>query len=145
MSEASTIKLPMWFWVIAILALLWNLMGVASYLSFAMMGEEALAELPAAEKALIDNYPAWATGAFAIAVFAGIAGAILLLMRMRIAVPTFGVSLVAILLQMTWWVGLSGAAAVYGGTFIIMPLCVIGAAAFLLWFSMQSKGKGWLR
>ena len=145
MSENQSGKLPIWFWIIGGVALLWNLMGVASYLSFTMMAPDELAKLPQDQQALVTDYPAWATAAFALAVFAGVAGAVLLLLRKSLAAPVFGASLVAIIVQMTWWLGLSGAMAVYGASSLLMPSLVIIAGAFLLWFSMQSKSKGWLR
>ncbi len=144
MSMQST-KLPVWFWVVAVAALLWNLMGVASYLGFTTMSAEAIAKLPEDQQALLTNYPVWATAAFAIAVFGGVAGSILLLLRQGFTTPVFGVSLTAIVIQMTWWLGLSGAMAVYGVRSMVMPMLVIVVGAFLLWFSMQSKSKGWLK
>ena len=62
MSMQST-KLPVWFWVVAVAALLWNLMGVASYLGFTTMSAEAIAKLPEDKQALLTNYPVWATAA----------------------------------------------------------------------------------
>ena len=144
MSMQST-KLPVWFWVVAVAALLWNLMGVASYLGFTTMSAEAIAKLPEDQQALLTNYPVWATAAFAIAVFGGVAGSILLLLRQGFTTPVFGVSLTAIVIQMTWCLGLSGAMAVYGVRSMVMPMLVIVVGAFLLWFSMQSKSKGWLK
>ena len=144
MSMQST-KLPVWFWVVAVAALLWKLMGVASYLGITTMSAEAIAKLPEDQQALLTNYPVWATAAFAIAVFGGVAGSILLLLRQGFTTPVFGVSLTAIVIQMTWWLGLSGAMAVYGVRSMVMPMLVIVVGAFLLWFSMQSKSKGWLK
>ena len=77
--------------------------------------------------------------------FGGVAGSILLLLRQGFTTPVFGVSLTAIVIQMTWWLGLSGAMAVYGVRSMVMPMLVIVVGAFLLWFSMQSKSKGWLK
>ncbi|MDZ7768490.1 MAG: hypothetical protein U5K38_05175 [Woeseiaceae bacterium] len=59
------------FWIISALALLWNLLGVMAYIMRVTMTPEALAALPEAERELYTNTPAWVTGVFAIAVFAG--------------------------------------------------------------------------
>ena len=73
------------FWIIAVIALIWNLMGVMAYLGQAYMTDEAKALLTEAEKALYDNVPIWVTAAFAIAVFGGVLASIALLMRKQIA------------------------------------------------------------
>ena len=92
MSETKS-KSPKGFWIIGIVALLWNLMGVASYLQQAYMTDEALAALPAEQQALYENVPAWVTGAFALAVFGGLLGCILLLMKKKLAALLFIISL----------------------------------------------------
>jgi len=67
------------FWVISAVALIWNVMGVINY--FMQMNADALATYPEAERAIVEGRPAWATGAFAIAVFGGAVGGLLLLLR----------------------------------------------------------------
>ena len=84
MNEQSTSKAPTWFWVVGALAFVWNLMGVSKYISDVTMSPEALAAFPADQQELMQNVPAWATGAFAIAVFAGALGCLLLLLRKKI-------------------------------------------------------------
>ena len=70
MSE-STNKPSVGFWIIGVIALIWNLMGVFAYITQVNMTDEVIAALPDAERALYENVPAWVTGAFAIAVFGG--------------------------------------------------------------------------
>ena len=102
MMANSTNKPTTAFWVIAVVALISNLMGVMAYLGQAYMTDEALAALPEAERAINENYPAWATAAFAIAVFGGAIGCILLLLRKKMATTLFIVSLIGILVQMIY-------------------------------------------
>lgn len=140
----STNKPTTAFWIIAVVALIWNLMGVFAYLSQAYMTDEAIAALPEAERAMAENYPAWATAAFAIAVFGGALGCILLLLRKKLANPIFIISLIGILVQMTYNLMISKAAEVYGPGGMIMPIMVILIGFFLVWYSKQSTAKGWL-
>ena len=86
--------------LILVVALAWNLIGVMSYLMNVTAGPEALAGLSEAERSLYTDIPAWATAAFAIAVFGGALGSIALLARKAWAAPVFLVSLVAIVVQM---------------------------------------------
>ena len=83
MTENSTNKPPVWFWIVSVVALIWNGMGVMAYLGQAYMSDDALAALPEAEQALYANVPAWATAAFAIAVWGGLLGCLALLLRKK--------------------------------------------------------------
>ena len=145
MSNPQQTTLPVWFWVIAGAALVWNAFGVMSYLAHVTISDEALAAAPAAERALMENTPAWATSLFAVAVFTGVAGCVLLLLRKPLATTVFGVSLASASIQMFWWLFLTSSLTVYGLGGAVMPVLVIAIAVFLVWFSMSAKSKGWLR
>jgi hypothetical protein len=145
MTEVQSTKPPVWFWIVAIVAIVWNLMGVVSYISTVMTSPEAIAAMPQAEQALYNNTPIWATSAFAIAVFAGVAGSVLLLLRKSIAFPVFGISLAGIIIQMSYWLLMTNSIAVYGPGGVTMPIMVIIIGIFLVWFSSMAKAKGWLR
>ncbi|WP_299109490.1 hypothetical protein [uncultured Tenacibaculum sp.] len=132
------------FWVIGIFALIWNAMGVMAYIGQAYMTDEMLAALPEAERALYENVPAWVTAAFAIAVFGGALGCILLLLRKKTAKLLFLISLIAIIVQMTYNLFMSKASEVYGPGGMIMPIMVIIIGVFLLLYSKKSIEKGWL-
>ncbi len=144
MSEHE-IKLPVWFWVIAGVALVWNLMGVGAYLADVNMSDEAIAKMPEAEQALYNARPAWLFGAYAVAVFAGLAGAVALALRRRFATPIFGASLAAIIIQMGYVLFGMNAIGVLGAGAAVMPAAITVIGAFLVWFSMNAGTKGWLR
>ncbi len=143
MSE-STNKPSKGFWIISIIALIWNLMGVFAYLAQVNMSDEIIAALPEAERALYDNVPAWVTGAFAIAVFGGALGCILLLLRKKLATSVLIISLIGIIAQMIYNFGISKAAEVYGPGGMVMPAMVVLIGAFLVWYAKQATAKGWL-
>lgn len=138
----STNKPNAGFWVIGIAALIWNIMGVLSYLAQAYMTEEALAALPENEQALYTDLPAWVTAAFAIAVFGGALGCILLLLKKKLAIRVFQLSLLGILVQMTYNLFMSNAAEVYGPGGVIMPVMVLIIGFFLVWYSGNAAKKG---
>lgn len=141
MSETKS-KSPKGFWIIGIVALLWNLMGVASYLQQAYMTEEALAALPAEQQALYENVPAWVTGAFALAVFGGLLGCILLLMKKKLATLLFIISLISVLAQMSYNFFMTDAVEVMGAMAIFMPVLVIVISIFLVWYSRKMESQG---
>ena len=142
----NSTKLPAWFWIVSVIALLWNLMGVLSFLGHTFISEEAIAKLPENEQALYGDYPMWTTIVFAIAVLSGFLGCVGLLLRKRWAKTLFIVSLCAILLQMTHNVFFTQSMEVYGTTkALAMPLMVILFGALLLWFSGYCIKKNWLK
>jgi hypothetical protein len=144
MSNAQSMKLPVWFWVIAGIAVVWNLMGVYAYWMDATMTEEALSALPEAERNLRAATPAWVTGAYAIAVFCGLLGSVALAVRKNWAVPLFGVSFVAVVVQMGFVLFGMNAISILGASAAVFPVIIFLIAAFLAWFSMDAKKKGWI-
>lgn len=138
-------KLPTWFWVVAIAGLLWTLMGVASYFMDVAMSEETLARMPEAQREIYEARPSWVVGVYAVAVFSALIGGIALVMRKSFAVPAFGVSLAAVIVQFGFVLFGMNVIAAFGATAAIFPAVIVILGAFLLWFSMRSKAKGWLR
>ncbi len=149
----TKVPAPGWFTPVAIIALLWNLLGCVMYLFTALMPKlvtpEVLATLPEADRvateaqlAQLAATPSWVLWVFAIATFAGLLGSILLLMKKNLAVPVFAVSLLAVIAQdiHTFFLAKSTAAGVGG---MIVPILVLVIAAFLLWLSMKAKKEGW--
>lgn len=131
------------FWAIGAVALIWNVMGVINL--FMQMNAGALAAMPESQRAIIEARPVWATGAFAIAVFGGALGCLLLLLRKSAAAYLFIASLLGMIVHMIPYLGTTGSTIKFGpveiSMFILMPLVV---AAFLIWYSKKVEGKGWI-
>lgn len=137
-------KPPLWFWIVGVTMLLWNLMGVMAYVQEATLTAAQLQAMPQAERALLASRPAWATAAFAIAVFGGAAGCLMLLLRSRLALPVLVLSFVGVLAQMGQAFLIADSFAVYGTGGLIMPAVVTGVAAFLVFFAAHARKRGWL-
>ena len=136
----STTKPTMVFWIISIIALFWNIMGVIAYLGQAYMTDDALALLPESDQAYYANVPAWVTAAFAIAVFTGFLGSVALVLKKKWAKPMFLLSFITVVVQIVYnlliqdFVELSGAR-------VILPLITLVVAIFLVWFAKDSIDK----
>ena len=143
MSDGTPV--PKSFRVIGVLALVWNLLGVAAYVMQVTMTNEALMQYPEAERAIYANMPVWATSAFAIAVTAGVLGSVLLLLRSAWAVPAFLLSLAGVFVQMYHAFAVANMMDVKGPSSVIGPALVIGFGVALIWYSRSVKEKGWLR
>ena len=87
---------PRWFTAAAIAVLLWEMLGCVMYL---MQVSVDPATLPVDQRAMWDAAPTWMMAAYAVAVWVGLVGAILLYRRHRLAEPLLLVSLVAVIVQ----------------------------------------------
>jgi MFS superfamily sulfate permease-like transporter len=145
MATAYTDRVPAWFWIVSVLALLWEAMGCYSYVAQVTMSASDIAALPEGQQTLMAAIPTWLNGVFAIATWSGLAAAVCLLLRRTWARPLFLVSLVAVLIQFSWWFFVARAADVIGTDAYVMPVAVIVAAVLLVWFSSMAAKRGWLR
>lgn len=132
------------FWIVSTVGLIWNLLGVMAYLGTVMMTPEALAALPADQQALITATPAWATAAFATAVWGGALGSLLLLLRKKWATPVLIISFVGIVVQMIHAFFMANSIEVYGPGGMIMPAMVLIIGAWLIWYAKGAEKKGWI-
>jgi hypothetical protein len=141
-----THKPPAWYWVAAVLALIWNAFGVMAYLGQAFMTDEMKAELTPEQLSLMESTPAWVTAAFAIAVWGGLLGSIALLLRKKWAKPVLLISLLAILVQMSYSFLMTNASEVYGtvqGVVVPMLVVLIGILLYLL--AGIAIRRGWMK
>jgi len=141
----TTSKPPISYWVIAVLALIWNAMGCMVYVAQKMMTQEDLDMLPEAERAMYMDVPAWATAAFAIAVWFGLLACIFLLIRRKLAKLLFIISLLGVLAQVTYNLFISNAREVLGTEAVVMPVIILIIAVFLLGYANKATQKGWLK
>lgn len=135
---------PKWFMPAVIVALIWNLMGLAAFIGDMMITPEALAALSEAERAMYENQPSWAKIAFALAVVGGALGSLGLVLKKRWATPVLIVSLFGILLQMFHAFFLADALAVKGNSALIMSTLVVIIGIVLVWLGRKSDTQGWL-
>jgi hypothetical protein len=129
---------------VAVVALLWNLVGCAAYLGDVLTTPDAVAAMSAEQRALYESRPAWAVSATAIAVWAGAAGCVGLILRRRWAIPLLLSSLAGLVVQNVWLFALSGAAAQAGAGVVVLQGIVLLIALALVVLSLSSARKGWL-
>ncbi|WP_431157766.1 hypothetical protein [Winogradskyella poriferorum] len=131
-------KPPVWFWIIGVLALVWNAMGVNAYLQQAYNTESYREMYTPEQLDIAANMPAWVTGAFAVAVFSGALASLLLLLKKKLAKPLFLLSLLAVLTQMGYTI-------IKGYTdSMVMAIIVIAAAVLLYLFAKHATKKSWI-
>ena len=141
MNDKTAVGIHWSFWVIGTVSLIWNVMGVVNFL--VQMNPEMLNAYRESERMIIEGRPVWATAGFAIGVFAGAFGCLLLLLRKPAAYHVFIVSLTGVIVTMihTLGIGIDFSFVEILG-FIVMPVAV---AIFLIWYSKLSLRRGWIQ
>jgi hypothetical protein len=95
-SEATrTVRTPWHLWVVGVIALLWNAIGAFDYVMTETKNAVYMSAFTPEQLAFFYGFPAWVVAAWAIAVWGGVLGALLLLLRRRLAVWVLLASLVA--------------------------------------------------
>lgn len=94
--ETTVAGTPRHLWVVGIIALLWSAMGAMDYVMTQTQNEEYLSGFTPEQLAFFNSFPIWVVAAWAIAVWGGVLGSILLLLKRRAAVWVFLASVVAI-------------------------------------------------
>lgn len=134
------------FWVVGALLLVWGLIGIAMYCLEVTMSNEAYLENFGAEMlAVRDLVPAWSIGGYAIGVWFGLAGTISLLLRRRLAIPLYIISILGALLGWSWYVFSEiGRSVMAPGSWGMVTL-VIALCIFSIWWARRQKSQGVLR
>jgi hypothetical protein len=126
------------FWAIVVAGLVFNLMGCANLLS--QMNADRVASMPEAYRAMVESRPAWATGAFAVAVFGGALGGVLLLLRKPAAFHAFIASLVGAVAAQIPFFGMAG----FPTEAMVGWVSQLIVGAFLVWYAKWAERRGWV-
>lgn len=142
MSDEISERVHWSFWAVSAFAFIWNVGGAMNYLG--QMDPEILASYPESHRAIIDGRPAWATGGFAIGVFGGALGALLLFVRKSAAFIVFFVSLIGVVLAT---IHTARVVATHDGFSVaeifVMAVLPVVIAGFLVWYAKLAGKKGW--
>lgn len=138
----SAVKAPWHLWVIGIVGLLWNAMGAMDYVMTKLRNEEYMAAFTAEQLEFFYGFPLWVNATWAIAVWGGVIGAILLLLRKSSAVWVLLISFLAMVVTAIHNYGLSNGMEVIGDTFSLVftaLIFLVGLALYLYAKSMRAK------
>ncbi len=94
--KTQTMAVPAWFYVVAVLALLWEAIGCYMYVTQVSADP---ATLPIDQRAMWEASPPWMIAAYAFGVWIGLFGAALLLLRRKAAETMLLVSFLAVVVQ----------------------------------------------
>ena len=106
---------PWHLWLVGALALLWSGFGAFDYVMTQTRNASYLSALSPEQLAYFYGFPKWVVAAWALSVWGGVLGAVLLLLRKRWAVRAFALSLVTIVLTSFYNFVLTDSVAIMGG------------------------------
>ncbi|MGJ8683110.1 MAG: hypothetical protein ACSHWW_00705 [Nonlabens sp.] len=133
-----------WFWVLAIIFLLWNLMGIGAWSTEMAASDLILDQMNDQQQELYLSRPSWYMYIYGIAVFAGLLACIMLLFKRKLAVLLSLISLFAVIITTCFnvyngaWEIISTADKFFFLSVPILSIC--------LWlFARSASSKAWLR
>ena len=145
-TSAPTSATPWHLWLVGIAGGLWSAIGVLSFMLTQLNVEAVMSRFPEQQRAYFASFPLWADAFWALGVFAGVLGCLLLLLQNRLAVPVLFASLIGAVVANLGGLFLLGGMEVMGETnalgFAIFPIVF---AAFLAYYARAMKQKGVLQ
>ncbi|MCB1430133.1 MAG: hypothetical protein KDJ66_13580 [Nitratireductor sp.] len=135
---ATRSQSPVRHWIVAagVAGIAWNLFGAYQFVGSATATVQDLvaAGLTQHQAEVMTSYPFWMTISFAVGVFGGLAGSLLLALKHAYATPVLAVSLAA---YVALWIGdaVNGVFAAMGTPQIVIITVVVAIAAALLTIS----------
>ena len=109
-----------------------------------MMTPEMIAQLPEAQQAAYRDIPVWSYSAYALAVFGGLTGSILLALGKKLAFPVLVISLAGVIVQQYYNFVVIDAISIMGWGIVVMPVIVTSIALLLVLISQRGVRAGWL-
>ena len=153
-----TVKTPWHLWAVGAVSLLWNAYGGYDYTMSMIQGAAYLASagMTPDQIAYYGAMPVWMTAIWAIGVWGGVLGSLLLLLRNKLAFPVFAVSFGAFLVSLVYTYGLSDGGKVMGfmmqdgvkvasSMIMIIQTFIAAGCAFFTWYAWTMSKRGILR
>jgi len=136
--------IPVWYWVVAAILLIWNAIGCAACYSQMTASPEKFAQLPEGRRDAWIAMPTTAKAAYVVAVGAGLLGAIALLLTSLAAGPLFIASLVGVIVQFGWFFAVYKGMTRTGPSSAFFPAFIALVAVGEIGFACAAKAQGWL-
>jgi hypothetical protein len=152
MATTAQTRTPLHLWIIGGLSLVWSCFGCYDYLMTRLRNTDYIASAmpgtdPNAVLAWVDSFPLYAQIGWGLGVWMGLAGSVLLLIRHRLAVWAYGLSLIGAVLGLGYQIALAPPLAGAHETAMAkaVPYIVILIALGLLLYANAMAKRGVLR
>ena len=131
-----------WYMPAAVASLLFMALGCIMYLMHVLADPAAM---PLDQRAAYEAEPLWVTAAFAVSVWIGVAGTVLLVMRKRLAEFLLMVSLAAVLVWLAGLLVVTGLRENMSANDLLVAIVVTAITWTIFWFARHSQQRQWLR
>lgn len=130
-----------WYMVGAVASLLFMALGCVTYVMH-VMADPATMNLD--QRLAYEAEPVWLTGAYAVAVWVGLAGTVMLVIKKKWAEPALLASLAATFVWLAGLLLVSGVRDAMSANDLIVALAVTAVTWTIYWFARHSRMRGWL-
>ena len=144
MSEGGTLErqqTPLHLWIIGVVTLLWNAVGAYDYLMTQTQNESYMSKFTPEQLDFFYGFPTWLVACWAIAVWGGVMGSILLLLRRSAATWVFLASLVCMVVTTIHNYILENGMEIMGGVGPAIFSAIIFIVAVFLFFYARAMSK----
>jgi len=139
----SKVRTPWHLWVVGIFAFLWSAMGAFDYLMTQTQNEAYMGQFSPEQLEFFYGFPTWLVAFWALAVWGELLGAVLLLLRKKLAVGVFLVSFLSMVVTSVRNYGFAdGVEAMGGPGAMIFSALIFVFALFFYLYSRAMKSKG---
>ena len=138
----TTVKAPWHLWLIGVIAVLFNSIGVFDFVMSMVQGANYMARagMTPDQIAHYQEMPIWMTAVWAIGVWGAFLASILLLLRRKVAFAVFVISLAAFLINLIYTYVLTDGGAIMGQQMAITSAVIVTLLLFFIWYS-HAMGK----
>jgi hypothetical protein len=141
------VKTPWHIWLVGVIAVLFNSVGVFDFVMTALQGAKYLASagMTPDQIAHYQQLPSWMMVVWAVGVIGAFLASMLLLLRRKQALLVFIVSLAALLVSLLYTYVLTNGGAVMGRQMAITSAVIAGLLVFFSWYARAMAQRGVLR
>ncbi len=133
--------LAAWYYPAAVASLLFMGLGCIMYLTHVLADP---ANMALDQRAAYEAEPIWVTAAYAVAVWVGLAGTILLVMRKKLAEWLLMASLVAVLVWLAGLLVVTELRENMSANDLLLAIVIVAITWTIFWFARNSRRRGWL-
>ena len=143
----APMKTPWHLWLVGVIAVLFNAIGVFDFVMSMTQGAAYMASagMTPDQIAHYQAMPGWMTVVWAVGVFAAFLASIFILLRKKLALPIFVLSLAAFLVSLLYTYVLTNGGAVMGQQMAITSGVITVLLIFFAWYSRFMTARGVLR
>ena len=135
----------MWYWIVSIIFLLWNIIGVGALAAEFADPAMITADFTPEQLEIYNNRPWWYLPNFGIAVVTGTLACVMLFFKNKLAVPLALICLIAITISTAYEVFFSGSWETLDMAGKGFALFILLMDVLLILFARMAAKRGWIR